>query len=384
MSRRLLIVGNPGNRRVALWQTALARRQWPAAVVVAYRDLLLGRTQLTNHLSVDSLVRCESPGEDWEVFKLLLKHGLASAQREGYPALDEMAIDRLEYERGWLVRPRQWYLGFARLLQTLSCHIDECAAEGLNRGDDIAVCFDKPRCQRRLDRAGISIPAVFESARDYAELRAHYRDAGRIMVKLAHGSGGAGCLALHWSQGRVRALTTMVELTVHGEHRLYCSKRTNALCDEVAIAALVDRLCVEQVQVEAWLPKARWEGGNFDLRIVTIAGTPRHTMVRISASPFTNLTLGGRRGDSAAVAQRMGPESWNRLRDTCAKVAATFPNSFTLGLDVLVRPDWQRHAVLEVNAFGDLLVNHVDDGEDTYAATLAAWERKARKAATAS
>jgi hypothetical protein len=196
------------------------------------------------------------------------------------------------------------------------------------------------------------------------------------MVKLAHGSGAAGCVALHAHAGRVRAVTTVAEVAGSGETRLFHSKRLRPLTDEFEIAALVDRLCVEKVHVEAWLPKARWEGENFDLRIVSIGGAPRHGMVRISPSVFTNMTVGSRRGNLHAVAQRLGPEAWQQLRDTIARVAREFPQSFTLGIDVLVRPDWRRHAVLEVNAFGDLLIGQLDQGEDTYTATLSSWQRR--------
>jgi hypothetical protein len=375
MKRRLVIVGNPGCRRVAFWQAAAARRGWPTAKVVTYADVLTGQTRLADHLGPGALVRLESAAENWDVFKLLLKHGLPAAGQEGYPVLDGPDIERLEYERGWLITPRQCYLGFTRLAHTLTGEVEASEAAALNHGAEIAVCCDKSRCQERLGQAGVSIPVSFGPARDYGEVRARHRGAERIMVKLAHGSGAAGGVALHWSRGRVRALTTMVELSVHGQRRLYCSKRIHALIDELEIAALVDRLCVERVQVEEWLPKARWEGRNFDLRLVTIAGVARHALVRTSASPFTNLTLGNRRGDLAAIIERMGPAAWQLLRDTCKCVAGAFPRSFTLGVDVLVRPDFQRHAVLEVNAFGELLLNQLDAGEDTYTATLAAWER---------
>jgi hypothetical protein len=196
------------------------------------------------------------------------------------------------------------------------------------------------------------------------------------MVKLAHGSAAAGCVALHGCGGRVRAITTVVEVAGPGETRLFHSKRLRHLLDEVEIAALIDRLVLEKTHVEVWLPKARWQGQNFDLRVVTIGGVPRHVMARTSPSIFTNLTLGNRRGDADAIAKRMGAETWERLRETAAGVARAFPRSFTLGIDVLVRPDWRRHAVLEVNAFGDLLIGQLDQGEDTYTATLSSWQRR--------
>jgi len=342
--------------------------------LVPYRELLAKHERLGGRLALSAVVRFESAAEQWDTFKLLLKHGITPAHQEGYPAIDGPEIDKLEYERGWLVKPRQCYLGFVRLLQALSREIEASQAAAMNLSDDIALFFDKPLCQQRLAHAGVPVPASFGALPSYADIRARHRDVGRVMVKLAHGSGAAGCVALHWSGGRIRALTTVVESFVDGQMRHYCSKRIRTLNDEVEIAALVDWLCREKVQVEEWLPKAQYNGRNFDLRVVTIAGVPRHMMVRVSGSPFTNLTIGNRRGDVTAVAARMDEGAWDRLRETCAHVASLFPASFALGIDVLLRPDFHRHAVLEINAFGDLLLQECDAGEDTYSAILSAWE----------
>lgn len=370
---RPVIVGNPDCRRVALVRAAAERLRWPAPVLVLYADLLEGRTCLADHLTDDAVVRFEPAADRWDTFKLLLKHGIVAALAERYPVLDEAAIHRLQYERGWLIGPRQAYLGFVRLLQSLGRDALAHRAAMMHSVDDIALFFDKPRCQDHLAGRFIPIPASFGAARDYAEVRDLLRAEPRLMVKLAHGSGAAGCMALHRCQGRVRAFTTVAEAAVHGESRLYHSKKVRHLHDEAVIAALVDRLCREKVQVEQWLPKARLAGHNFDLRIVVIGGAPRHALVRVGRSTFTNLTLGNRRGDLAAVIARLGP-AWEELKDTCANASALFPGSFAVGIDVLVRPDWRRHAVLEVNAFGDLLLNHLDQGQDTYTAELAAWQ----------
>jgi hypothetical protein len=375
MSLQLVIVGNPNCRRVPFWQEALRKRRWPTAEIVHYTDLLTERTRLADQVSAGNLVRLETAAENWDTFKLLLEWGFAPACEEDYPALEKAELKHLEYQRGRLVHPRQVYLGFSRLVQILTEEVEAAGATSLNHAEDIALCFDKPRCQERLASEGIPIPATFGSVADYATVRNHLRQCGRIMVKLAHGSGAAGCVALHASNGQVRALTTVEESFVEGQSRLYCSKRIRGLNDESEIAALVDRLSIERIQVEEWLPKARWDGCNFDLRIVTIAGEPRHGMARVSASPFTNMTLGNRRGDLPGIKERIGDQSWKSLHDTCARVASLFPRSFTLGIDILIRPDFRRHAVLEVNAFGDLLLGQLDAGEDTYTATLSALER---------
>jgi hypothetical protein len=373
MKPHLVVIGNPGCRRVAYWKAAAARLYWPEIEVLSFADLCQNGAA---DFPPGAVIRIESPGGDWDSFKRLLKFGIVAAEREGYPALDEGAIDRLEYERGWLVRPRQAHLGFLRLLETLERYRIRSGATAMQSIAEIAVCFDKPACQAHLALQGVPIPVPLGSPRTYDELRALARSERRVMVKWAHGSGAAGCVAIHYANGRACGITTVVQMTVGGEERLYFSKRPVYLPNESAIASVVDRLCVDRVQLEVWLPKARLQGRNIDLRIVTIDGEPRHSVVRSSASVFTNLTLGNGRADLSVVIRRMGPPAWQRLQATCAAAAAAFPNSFTLGIDILVRPDWRRHEVLEVNAFGDSLLNQFDQGEDTYTATLNAWHRR--------
>jgi hypothetical protein len=57
--------------------------------------------------------------------------------------------------------------------------------------------------------------------------------------------------------------------------------------------------------VEEWVPKAGIADHTFDLRIVTIAGQPRHTVLRLSKAPMTNLHLGAHRGALQEVRSRM-------------------------------------------------------------------------------
>jgi glutathione synthase/RimK-type ligase-like ATP-grasp enzyme len=372
MTPRLVVIGNPNCRRVGFWRSAASRLGWGGFHHVSYHDALQGRF---DPFPPNAVVRIETPGRDWETYKLLLKHGIEPAWQEGYPGLDHRAIDRLAYDRGWLVGPRQAHLGYLRLLNSLQANWQSQGATAMQSADEIGICFDKPACQARLARAGLPIPRPFGSPGGYEELRTTVREYGRVMVKLAHGSGAAGCVAIHHAAGRTRGITTVSQVSVAGERRLYHSKRPVHVKSESEVAELVDRFCVEKVQAEAWLPKARLNGRNFDLRIVTIGGVPRHTAVRCSTSVFTNLCLGGTRGSRSAVADRMGPAAWQSVRNVCASVASVFPGSFTLGIDVLIRPDWERCNVLEVNAFGDLLVNELDEGEDTYTAALAVWQR---------
>jgi hypothetical protein len=134
----------------------------------------------------------------------------------------------------------------------------------------------------------------------------------------------------------------------------------------------VDALCRERVQVEEWIPKAGLDGQTFDLRVVVIAGQAQQVVVRLSRSPMTNLHLKNQRGDLSALLDRMGAEAWQAARRTCERAVALFPGSLYAGVDLLIAPGYRRHAVLESNAFGDLLPGITHGGLDTYAAEISA------------
>jgi hypothetical protein len=126
------------------------------------------------------------------------------------------------------------------------------------------------------------------------------------------------------------------------------------------------------VQVEEWVPKAGTEGHAFDLRVLVVGGQVRHTVARLSRTPMTNLHLRNRRGDVGALQARIGRERWEAGMETCRRAAALFPGSWYAGLDLLFAPGFRRHALLEINAFGDLLPGVLCDGLDTYTAELTA------------
>lgn len=144
----------------------------------------------------------------------------------------------------------------------------------------------------------------------------------RVFLKPAHGSSASGVVALETAGGgRLRAATS-VERTEDG--RLHNSLRVRRVTSEREAAALVDALAPDGLHVERWWPKASLDGAPADLRVVVVAGRATHAVVRTGRSPMTNLHLGGRRGDPAAVAAAAGPR-WADALETCERAAACFP-----------------------------------------------------------
>ncbi|MCI4066926.1 STM4014 family protein [Micromonospora sp. R77] len=248
----------------------------------------------------------------------------------------------------------------------------------LNDPADIAVLCDKRRCHAALSAVGVPVPEALPPVRSYAQLRAEMAAAGwsRVFVKPAHGSSAAGVLALAVTRSRVRAVTT-IETTPDG---MFNSLRLRDYADEAEVAAIVDRLAPDGLHVERWLPKAGLGDRVVDLRVVVVAGRPTHAVVRAARGPLTNLHLGNARGDLAALRAAAGPEAWSAAMETCVRAAACFPRSLHVGVDLMFLLGWRRHAVAEVNAFGDLLPGVLADGRDTYAEQVHAltsgrWDR---------
>jgi hypothetical protein len=186
-------------------------------------------------------------------------------------------------------------------------------------------------------------------------------------------------VALATAPGRQRADTTVAMERSAGGLRLYNSRRILRYEDPGEIAELIDALCRERVHVEQWIPKAGLDGLAFDLRVVVIADRPGHIVPRLSPTPMTNLHLLNRRGDAGALKARMEPDAWDAALETCRRAVAAFPGCHYAGVDLLIAPGYRRHAVLEVNAFGDLLPGVTDGGRDTYVAEVAAWLERARE-----
>ena len=370
-----VVIGNPGTRRVNHFQAALHGLGRPPASVVPYADLLAGRVALPEVVEPGAVVRIESPDKDIEVERMILALGADAAGADGYDYLPRAAVERLTFERGRLLPSRQWYLGFCEVLRRIERQLAGCPDHRLmNQPADIAVMFDKRRCHQRLLDAGLPVPRSLAPVGCYDELVERMRQArcSRVFVKPAHGSSAAGVIA-YQTNGRQHHATTTVEMVRRGDELcLYNSKRLRVYRDEREIAELIDAVCRQRVHVEHWLPKAGLDGRTFDLRVVVIAGRTRHVVVRLSRSPITNLHLDNARDSAEQVQARLGEVAWAAACRTCEQALAGFAGSLYAGIDLLISPGFRRHAILEVNAFGDLLLDTVCDGLDTYAAEILA------------
>lgn len=362
---RFVVVGNAHCRRVELFQAALWRMGQLPAHIVLWGDLLAGRTTLSEHLRMGDIVRFESTGRDYGVQQQLLARGAKEAESEGFRFL----LGEVVEDRGRILPSRQWFLG-------LRSFFGELRAELRGRSDlrfmhDLSDCLtmsDKIACHGRLLEAGVAVPPSLGKIGGFEELEDTMKRKGwsRVFGKLAHGSSASGVFALQTHQGRWRAQTTVEMVECGGEVRLYNSRRPQIYDSKRDIARLVNALARDRLTVERWLPKATRGGQSFDCRFVVLRGQIRQSVMRLASGPLTNLHLGNDRASVEAFREGLGEGRWQGVEETLMRAIVPFPASRFAGADVAFSPSYEHHAVLELNAWGDLLPGVLHEGRDSY------------------
>jgi hypothetical protein len=367
---RYVVVANPHSRRVLLFQQALHRCGLPAASVISWQDAIGGKVAWDRVLSPNTILRIDSPGENFETEKALLSEGYDVEDNNRYTSrLDPQTIASLQEDKGRIRNLRQWFLGFSKVLTRLEQQW--CLLPHLYRTHtavDTLAMFDKVVCHSRLSDAGIPVPRSLGRIRCFDELISAMDNAGmqRVFIKLAHGSSASGVVAFERSRGVAQAFTTAKLINTDGVTRLYNVKKVRRYNSDLEIALIVNALAQEGIHVEQWVPKESVRGQRFDLRVLTIGGRACHTVSRLSSTTITNLRIGNERGSLDDVRSRMRDDDWLKLMRTCERAAAAFPGCLHAGLDVIISTGFKRHVVAEVNAFGDLLPDLLLDGMDSY------------------
>lgn len=366
-----VIIANPENRRVGFLQQALTHFNLPTASVISYADLIAERDTLERFNTPNTIIRFDSPEKNFEIDKAIIAAGAEVTDDGQHQHISAADTIELEFDKGRIFYPRQWYLGWRYLLQKWEKQL-QC--QTMNHPEDIAVMFDKPQCCDRFSRHNIPVPRSLGKIYNYDHLREQMQkqECDRVFVKLSHGSAASGVVAYRANSRFESAITTVERVRENGQTLLYNSRKICHYTKTAEIADIINILTDEGVQVEEWQPKAHLQGYGFDVRVVVINGEAQHIVVRLGKSPMTNLHLGNERGDTQEFLAKVGGENWAVMKQTCEAAAALFPNSLYCGVDLLILPDWQQHVILEINAFGDLLPGIIWNGLDTYTSEIKA------------
>lgn len=377
MQRSGLIIGSPNGQRIGRFQQALEAAGNPTASVIAYPQWIrLTPDQRRARMRSADWIRLESPERDEACHHAI--QSLCRVRPPGEPTTNGYP-DKVAHPKGLLIDPQAFNSGFHSLMQRFE-H-DEWGLKTcrfLNHPQQIMLACKKASTKALLNEFEIPTPYFIadnlDSEAGYDSVVQAMRAAGRsrVFIKLRQGSAGSGVVAYQCSGSRELAITTVAMQRLSDGIRLYNTRQIQRYSDPQDIRLLLDTLVPMGVIVEEWFPKAGVSRRVCDLRVVTVAGRVTHTVLRLSRHPITNLHLRNDRSEPEALRKRMRPEDWDAMIDTCEKTAREFPKMLYLGIDVAVHADLKRHAVLEVNAFGDLLNGVTQNGRSTYDAEVAA------------
>ena len=346
---RLGLIGNPENRRIVEFQTAMEENGEPRPPCLSYEELARDPESLAR-FHVEQL-RIDSPGENERVAKALIALG------GGPPSA--------QFEFGEITYLQEYHDGFCKLLDWIKTRGLPC----LNSPCDIRVMFDKWECHQRFTTHNIPRPASESAPTDFAALfdRMRSQGSGQIFLKPLHGSSASGVCALRWTRQRQQLIAPLQIKSRNG-----CPVLINSLkvCTYTALAEIeliLGLLLPQGMILEQWLPKLTLPGGAVDLRVLVIAGEARHWVIRQSRHPMTNLHLGNQLGDEAALRGAIGDDGLASAFRLAERAAACFPDYLYAGVDVLLDSS-HRAWVGEINAFGDLLPRLLHRGESAYTA----------------
>lgn len=357
MTPRYVVVANPDSKRWLAYEPEL-RGFWQARGVAADVELVpwsvvvprAGNLAGLAAFDRPAIVRLESPGRDWDVARQLLRLGARERQRAD--ADDFLA---LPYQKGKLVEPLLFFEGFRRALAGLrESFRTRPHLHVLSDPDDVAEMFDKNATCARLAGAGLPVPPTLGPGEELPPWRTTY-------VKLNTGSSASAIVVLT-QQPELSGQSSVVRLPDG-----YYSSRRLATYRGPDLAAVLDFLRSQEVCVQQGVRMATVEGRNFDVRVICIHGQPRFTIFRLSWLPMTNLHLGGTRGDWATCRAAIPTRAWLDALDHCAEAAALY-RAEAVGIDLLFEAGFQRHYLIEVNAFGDFFPGLVDEAGRSIAA----------------
>jgi hypothetical protein len=183
-----------------------------------------------------------------------------------------------------------------------------------------------------------------------------------VYLKLNTGSSATGIIALRSDTWELHGTTTLAEIG----GAFFNSRRLLHLTGP-ALERAAHFLLTEGAFAQQGIAMSQIDGQNFDVRVVCVYGRPIASIFRLNSAPMTNLQLGGRRGDFARCRAAIPTRDWLDALDHCADAARCFDSAIA-GVDLVFERGFNRHFILEVNAFGDFFPGWSDaEGQSIHA-----------------
>jgi glutathione synthase/RimK-type ligase-like ATP-grasp enzyme len=374
---RIVALGPSSGSRLTSFIRACTEYFGHSPAILSWQDFLSAPDRLETALGPKAFLRIDTPDRDIGSMAALYRLGMSSTAAAGYATLQ--GDDLAGLSDGAIGSPAQLSHGLVAGIEAAATIAERCGAIVSCTAKEVALAFDKTESLRVLRAAGIPTPRTLPGVAGWEALIAAMENVRmpRVFVKLRHGSAAAGMIAVARNGAQWIASTTAV---LGGDGKLRATKRVRRVLDRTELAQLVDRLAPLGLHCEEWLPKIGIGDRTADLRLVMI-GDAIVPVLRTSRHPMTNLHLDGGRASPARLIQRIGDAAWHEAIESARKAARCFPGLHTTGVDLAILADGRRHAVLEVNAFGDYIKDVAVDGLDSHQMQVRSIEARLRSGA---
>ena len=342
------------SRRAQFWKDTLSKNK-KTLTHYSYIDLIHGKINLDT--STSYIIRIESSGEDFETYKAILLLGCdTSTEKE--------KINNLTEDFGQVANFALWKKGWTRLLHKVNELKNQYTIQFINDPLSIDKTFDKQYTQQLAIANNINCPTQLQNCTTYTALITlmKSKDIPQVFIKPLAGSSASGIMAFkYYSEEKQILYTTLLK---KGE-KYYNSLKLITYRDPKEIREVINYQISQQPIIEKWIPKWRHHGLNIDFRVVVINRKAEYVLPRGSKHMITNLHL----GNTKLTIENSGitPTQLLQIKSTAEKAMALFPHLFYAGVDVLLNRKGNQTYLLEINAFGDMLLQLQNEkGQNVY------------------
>ncbi|MBL4658965.1 MAG: STM4014 family protein [Alcanivoracaceae bacterium] len=363
------IIGVVNKRRVKYWVQTVKNLKHPIKIFAYQEFIESSLVKVDNQVTI----RIESPSEDFETDRFLLKQGIKQAR------VSKSDIDQLKFDKGIIRYSSQWYKGWLLTLNQIQEKVNAIKnIKFMNSPNAIALMFDKLNCQKHLSNNSIRVPENYGQIESYDHLQTLVmkHKVGRLFIKPFYGSSASGVMAYQTNSSGRESIVSSIELvTSESSNRLYNNLKIRRYNNKQDIKSIINLMAENRIYCEAWIPKKSVNGMVSDIRVLVINNKACHFVLRKSKSPITNTHLGNVKADINDAIVNWGQNLVDKIKNIAEDAAKTFPDSFYCGVDIAVS-NANKAYILEVNAFGDLLLDNYHEGLNTYEMELKEWQNK--------
>lgn len=243
--------------------------------------------------------------------------------------------------------------------------------------DPLAIksTLDKIRCKKILEENNVDItPAIWVEIKSYKDLVKYIEEnkVTGVFIKPRYGSGAAGVLAYRYNP-RLKEAVLYTSMGIDSEGLLVNTKRMRRLTNSDEIEIIINSLLKEEVIIEKWVQKAKYNSESYDIRVVFQYGKIEFMVARGSKTPITNLHLNNCAININCIG--LSEEKINEIEKLSAKVMDCFPGLNSAGIDLLITPKGKL-MVIEVNGQGDLMYQDIYSKNKIYKSQIIGGQRR--------